>query len=148
MSDKGINKLSEAIIEAIKDDKNHDYEEYYSDIQFNREGESKGGRAPADLNKRKLQIFDCDDSFEHFLIEQYKQNGIKNVFGEPIAQFQRHLYRPKDAHRPPLLPPLKPEKEEKSYSKPMKLVDAKITTHHVGQKTYFVLTGFKKGMQM
>lgn len=40
------------------------------------------------------------------------------------------------------------EKIEKQYEKALKLVDTKITTHHIEHQTYFVLTGFKKGIEM
>ena len=87
MSENGINKLADAINEATKDDKDKTYGEYFNDLQFDRNEGSKG-RAPADLTKRKLDIFDCDDTYDIFLLEQFKQHGIENVFGKPEGEHE------------------------------------------------------------
>ena len=40
MNEIAINQLAEAIKEATKDDKDKNYEEYYSDVKFNRDERS------------------------------------------------------------------------------------------------------------
>ena len=86
-----------------------------------------------------------------------KKHGLKNVFGKPIDRFCLEPKREKNELRPKLLPPLRSDKEEKSYEKLLKLVDTNITIEYVSNfdknnkketKTYFIMSGFKKGIQM
>ena len=100
------------------------------------------------MKKRKQDIFSCEENYDNFLLHQFKNHGIQNLFGDPINQWEDNLMKEKQSNETELLPPLSKKEKEEQYTRPLELVDTKITTHHVGNKTFFVLTGFKKGMQM
>ena len=65
-----------------------------------------------------------------------------------MHEWHEKLYKEKQENEPELLPQLSKDEKEQLYTKSLKLVDTKITTHHIGNNTFFVLTGFRKGMQM
>lgn len=84
MTERGIDELSKAIQEAVKDDIEKD-EQYY---QFDRKPRhDEMGKDAANLNKRKQEIFSCEENKDNFLLKQFKQHGIKNLFDKPVLQF-------------------------------------------------------------
>ena len=138
-----LNKLATKINEAIKKD-DPSYDEYYSNATFGRD--TTKGRDPANIDKRKLDIFACEDNFDVILKEQFKAHGIKNIYGDPISEARVEILNPGDEGIP-AESPLKQTGDHLSSSQ-LELIDTKITTHHIKNQTFFVMTGFKKGIQM
>lgn len=147
INDKAFESLKQAIDNRTKNDVDKLYLDYFPDAVVSQD--LTVGREPANLDERKMEIFTQDSPHETILKDLFIKFGIDNVFGKAQSTDLFHINRPESSNLRPDSS-FKKDKMDLDLEKDMRLnlVDTKITTHHIENNTFFVLTGFKKGIEM